>query len=144
MALTFSPARGMVLMCDFNTCFAPPEMTKKRPVIIVGEEMRGRIGTCLVVPTSTTAPDPVTGFHVQLDPQSLPSRLRGQHSWAKCDMVTTVARWRLDRVMNSKVNGRRQYVAHTVTASDLIAVQKGVLNALGLGSVGMALDESPA
>lgn len=140
MALLFSPKLGMVLICDFDSGFVPPEMTKKRPVIVVGEEMRGRVGTCLVVPTSTTEPDPQTAFHVQLDPLSLPSRLRGQRSWAKCDMVTTVACWRLDRVMNARVNGRRQYVTHRVTASDLVAVQKGVLYALGLASVRDALD----
>lgn len=143
MALTFSPKRGMLLICDFNTGFAPPEMTKKRPVIILGEEMRGRVGTCLVVPTSTTTPDPETDFHVQLDPLSLPSRLRGQVSWAKCDMVTTIACWRLDRVMNGKVGGRRQYVTHVITQADLVAVQKGVLYALGLASVRDALDAQP-
>jgi len=140
MALNFHPKRGMLLICDFTTGFNPPEMTKKRPVIVLGEGT-GLRGTCLVVPTSTKAPEPEEAIHVRLDPLSLPSRFRMQPTWAKCDMLTSVACWRLDRVMNGVVNGARQYVSHRVTDSDLVAVQRATLAALHLSSLGSALDE---
>lgn len=138
--LTFHPKRGMVLMCDFAG-FQAPEMTKRRPVVIVGEEGDGREGTCLVVPLSTRAPDPVRGFHHQLEPSSLPSRMRGNVTWAKCDMLTTVACHRLDRYMNGQdALGKRLYVTHLVTDVDMRAIRRGVLVALHLAALGDQVD----
>jgi len=131
----FHPKRGMVLICDFNG-FRAPEMTKKRPVVVVGEEGTGRVGTCVVVPLSSVAPNPVMGFHHRLDPSSLPTSMRRSPSWAKCDMITTVSRERLDRVMNGRdALGRRYFVTHRVTPADLRAIQRGILVALHMSAV---------
>ena len=125
----------MVLICDFSG-FRPPEMTKRRPVVVVGEEGTGRVGTCLVVPLSTVAPDPVMGFHHRLDPASLPTSMRGDLAWAKCDMVTAVACDRLDRVMNGRdALGKRYYVTHEVVPADLVAIRRGVLVALHMSAL---------
>lgn len=142
MAITFHPKLGMVLVCDFSG-FRPPEIVKKRPVVVVGEEQEGREDTCLVVPLSTVVPVPRAAFHHDMSPASLPSRLRAQVSWAKCDMVTTVACSRLDRYMNGQdALGKRLYVAHYVTRADRAAILRGVLAALHLSSLAAyVLDE---
>ena len=33
--LPFQPKPGMLLMCDFDTGFRPPEMVKVRPVVVI-------------------------------------------------------------------------------------------------------------
>ncbi len=131
----FHPKCGMVLLCDFSG-FRPPEMTKKRPAVIAGEEGAGRAGTCLVVPLSTVAPDPVMGFHHGLDRASLPTSMWNEVTWAKCDMVTTVASDRLDRVMNGRdALGKRYCVTHQVVSADLAAIRRGVLVALHMSAL---------
>ena len=35
MTLPYFPRRGEVLICDFDSGFLPPEMVKKRPVVVV-------------------------------------------------------------------------------------------------------------
>ena len=130
---------GMVLICDFSG-FRAPEMVKRRPVVVVGEEVVGRQGTCLIVPLSTTEPSPVTGFHVQLDPLSLPSRFRSKPNWVKADMITSVACDRLDRIMNGKDNfGKRQYVTHSVTPNDLLRIRRAILVGLHISHLASGL-----
>lgn len=124
----------MILMCDFSTGFREPEMVKVRPVIVLSPQRHNR-ETCVVVPLSTTQPDPIQGFHHKLESASLPERLRGATSWVKGDMITTVANWRLDRVRAGRSReGVRTYVAHKVTNVDWAAVQHAIAIALGLGN----------
>lgn len=133
MSLTFHPRPGMVLICDFNTGFKPPEMVKRRPVVVISPRPRRSTQLCTVVPLSTTAPKPVEPFHHRMDPHSLPGRLARKNTWAKCDMLATVSLERLDRVMVGKEpGGKRIYVADSVTAGDLEAIRRGVMIALGL------------
>ena len=48
-------------------------------------------------------------------------------------MVTTVSLERLDRVLIGRdANGKRQYVAHKVNAVDLLALERGLIQALCL------------
>ncbi len=132
MPLTFHPQVGVVLMCDFNTGFKPPEMVKLRPVVVISPRHRSD-NLCTVVPLSATAPNPVRKFHCRLDPRSLPGNLARTETWAKCDMVITVSLGRLDRVRTGKdANGKRIYVAHAVMPADLEAIRRGVLVALGI------------
>ena len=35
MPITFHPSPGTVLICDFTTGFQPPEMVKRRHVVVV-------------------------------------------------------------------------------------------------------------
>ena len=67
--------------------------------------------------------------------------MRRSVTWAKCDMLTTVACDRLDRYMNGKdALGRRLYVTHLVTDADMRAIRRGVLVALHLGALGDRID----
>lgn len=126
----------MVLMCNFDTGFRPPEMVKVRPVVVVSPQRHNGC-TCVVVPLSTTAPVHHSEIQHEIDPASLPSRLRkGGPTWAKCDMVITVGLERLDRVRDGRdAAGNRRYVAQAVTLADLLGIRRGILVALGLGAL---------
>ena len=132
MPLNFHPKTGAVLMCDFTTGFKPPEMTKRRPVVVISPRRRRSGRTCTVVPLSTAAPDPVLPFHHCMNPNSMPGSLANRRNWAKCDMATTVSLERLDRVFVGRSHGRRGYVAGMATPGDLEAIRRGVIYALGL------------
>lgn len=104
-------------------------MVKVRPVVVISPRRRsGQLVT--VVPLSSTAPVPVDPWHYNLPPGAYPPA-RGP-IWAKCDMVTTVALERLDRVKTS-VDGRRVYRTFQLADADLAAILAGVRAALGLG-----------
>lgn len=138
----FHPKRGMVPICDFGG-FRRPGMTKKRPVLVVGEEGTGRVGTCVVVPLGSVAPDPVMGYHHRLDPTSLPTGRRRSRSWAKCDMLTTVSCERLDRVLNGRdALGRRYCVTHRVSRADLAAIQRDILVAPHMSALALHVVDS--
>ena len=127
MSLTFHPAPGTIVICDFSTGFAAPEMIKVRPVVIVSPRFRRRADLCTVVPLSTTAPSPAEPYHHLLSVGAYPPA--GEKPvWVKCDMLATVALARLDRV---KV-GRREFATFTMPAADMLAIQRGILCALGL------------
>ena len=128
--LSFQPKPGMLLMCDF-TGLKAPEMIKTRPVVVVSPRRRTRPRLCTIVPLSTTAPNPVEPYHHRMNPQSLPVSFRKQDSWAKCDMLYTVALDRLDRV-KLRIGGKRAYRAPQVLVEDLDAIRRGVVEALGL------------
>lgn len=134
MALLFHPKQGTVLMCDFNTGFQPPEMVKRRPVVVVSPRRRtSELFT--VVALSTTPPEPVEPHHHEMDPTSLPGPLGKTKTWAKCDILVTVGLWRLDRVMvGKKPDGTRIYAAPQVTESDLRAIQRAVIAGLGIAT----------
>jgi len=135
MPITFKPSAGMVLICDFDTGFRPPEMVKVRPVVVVSPQ-RHNGETCTIVPLSTTSPGVITAVHHEMHGDSMPARLRKERVWAKCDMLTTVSLARLDRVRDGRdASGKRLYVAHSVTLDDLMAIRRGMLVALGLGSL---------
>ena len=133
MSLKFHPRPGTVLICDFGAGFRPPEMVKKRPVVVMSPRLRRSSGLCTVVPLSTAVPDPVERFHHRMDPESLPGDLGRMETWAKCDMATAVSLERLDRVrIGRDRRGRRIYVAEPVSAEDLAAIRRCVMFALGL------------
>ena len=130
MPINFNPRNGMVLICDFTTGFKPPEMVKRRPVVVIASRNDAKL--CTVVPLSTTPPVPVTSHHHRLDAVALPGKLHTKETWAKCDMLCTVSLERLDRVKVGKdANGKRLYSSMSVSKEDFKAIQKGVLHALG-------------
>lgn len=120
----------MLLMCDFQG-FVPPEMVKVRPVVVI---CRGRGSTLSVVPLSTIEPTPLEAWHYEMPVSSLPRSLRAERSWAKCDMLTCVGRWRLDRIRDFKCpqTGKRLYVAPTLPATDLEQIRAAIRHALQL------------
>ena len=133
MPLKFHPKPGTLLICDFNTGFKPPEMIKKRPVVIISPRPRRNIQLCTVIPLSTTEPSPVEAYHHLLRTESLPEKLSSKLTWAKCNVIATVALDRLDRIHIGQNNsGKRQYISPMIMPDDFQAIQHSVLIALGL------------
>ncbi len=118
-------------MCDFGTGFKPPEMVKTHPVVVMS---RRNDQLAIVVPLSATKPVKFEAWHCEMDPASLPESLRNVQCWAKVDMVTCVALWRLDRFKAGKcpTTGKRLYVAHNVTAADLAQIRQALRLVLSL------------
>ena len=139
MPINWHPRFGQILFCDFNTGFVEPEMVKpKRPVVVVSRSLRGRPqNLCTVVPLSTVKPDPVMYFHHQMNPHSLPERLRNQEAWAKCDMICQVSFKRLNQIQVGKDpnTGKRLYSSKTATKLDMTAIRAGILYALSMESL---------
>jgi len=133
MPLKFHPKPGMVLICDFTTGFQPPEIVKKRPVIVVSPRRRRGQQLCMVIPLSTKKPKPVEAHHHLISPHSLPDKLAQRETWAKCDIVATISLERLDRLYSGKDrSGKRRYESRIILPGDLQAIQRGILAALGL------------
>ena len=127
MALKYQPNVGTLWMCDFNTGFKPPEMIKRRPVVVIAPHPKRQIGLCTIVPLSTTTPVPVEAFHHRMDPHSLPGKLGTKETWAKCDMLYTVSLERLSRATK-----RGEAATLRVLDEDLDAIRDCVMVALGL------------
>jgi uncharacterized protein YifN (PemK superfamily) len=117
-------------MCDFSTGFVPPEMTKIRHVVVVSPRRRRRAGSCIVVPISTVAPNPVEGYHLRIPANTYRFFKKDTDVWAKGDMVSHVSLERLDRVL---CDGR--WSSPSVTAADLAAIHKLIWEALGSPSL---------
>lgn len=126
MPINFYPRAGQIFICDFSK-FQPPEMTKKRPVIIVSPRLPNRSEIVTIVPLSTTAPRHPVAYAVLLSKDYDPLNNQQKRVWAKCDMLLNVSRQRL----NSYKTARRKYVTPEVTGDDLRRVRQGVKSALG-------------
>lgn len=131
MPITFHPNPGTVLICDFATGFQPPEMVKRRHIVVMSPRRRHHSGLCLVVPFSTVMPYPIERFHHVIPIGAYPFFDPAKDTWAKGDMVTCVAFHRLDRVI---LNGR--YVTPRLRAEDFAAIQRAVLAALDIAALG--------
>lgn len=127
MSLKFFPRAGQIFVCDF-TSFTEPEMTKKRPVIVISPRLPHRSEIVTVVPISTTAPKHALPFVVKLSRNYHPSDDPTLPTWAKCDMVTNLA---LTRLSQFKI-GRRKYTYPTLNPEDLESVRQGVIHGLGM------------
>ena len=112
-------------MCDF-VGYVVPEMVKVRPVVVLARNRKNR-QLVTVVPLSTTAPTVLEDHHHELTANPLPGKA-GVRCWAKCDMVATVSRSRLDRVKGPK----RQYVVPALSAADFEAIRRAVAAGLDL------------
>ena len=107
-----------LVYCDFRGMIVP-EMTKKRPVVIVS--WRDRYKLCTVVPISTVTPSKIEDWHYKLSEKSLPTSLRSEECWAKCDMITSVSTSRLDRVRNGA-----QRANFFILQDDFAEIVKGI------------------
>ncbi len=125
MGITFWPQPGTVLMCDFNSNLEP-EIVKVRRVVVVSSV--GVRQVMVVVPISTTPSREIRPVHVKLTGRY---EFLARDVWAKCELVTHVARYRLDRVRYGEryLNGWQTRITH----DDLTAIRFGVLHAIGLG-----------
>ena len=134
MPIKYDPSAGTVLLCDFATGFRPPEMVKRRPVLVISPRLRHRRGLCTVVPLSTTPPDHPQAYHHELTlPIPPPAPWSERRVWAKADMLATVAFERLDLFRTPReANGRRRDVALRIAPDDLAAIRRCVAHAIGL------------
>ena len=123
----FHPKIGSVLMCTFGGDFSPPEMTKTRPVVILTPRRRASDSLYTVIPLSQTAPNNIAEYHHRLDPRSLPVHMRTRATFAKCDVIMTIAAARLYRVRAGDI-----FYSQKVIAADLDAIFQGVAKALRL------------
>lgn len=114
-------------MCDFTTGFVPPEMVKRRHVVVVSPRYRRHTGLCLVVPFSTVVPHEVEPHHVEIPPGRYDFFDPVKPAWAKADMLTCVSYGRLDRLL---LYGR--YAAPQLNPEDLMRIQRAVAEALQL------------
>jgi len=122
MTIDFHPRAGMVLICDYNTGFVPPEMVKIRRVVIVSEDDHNKYGLCTVVPLSTTPPIPEQRFHVRFEPRQYPFLHQESPTWAKCNMINTISTKRLDRI---RVDGR--YLSPRLENADLLRIYNAMI-----------------
>ena len=135
MPIQFPVAPGTVLLCDYDTGFRPPEMTKRRPVVVISPRLPHRDGLCTVVPLSGSPPLRELPYQCRLNlAEPLPPPFSYSVWWVKCDMLATVGFGRLDLFRTARdQTGRRKYVHPKVSPEDLARVRACVLSALGMG-----------
>lgn len=113
---------GDIVLCDFDG-FKPPEMVKRRSVVILTPHARTD-GLVTVVPLSANRPNYIRPWHWEVPAGVFPAN----HGpiWVKCDMLQTVATRRLSR----DGRGRFAFLPLRLDAADLRAVMMAVLSAL--------------
>mgnify|MGYP000636856461 CR=1 FL=1 len=127
MGLKFYPRAGQIFVGDF-TDLAVPEITKKRPIIVISPRLPYRSELVAVVPISTRPPVHDLPFVHKLSRNYTPWGDADLESWAKCDLVMNIA---LRRLSAFKI-GRRNYTYPTLDPEELKAVRRAVLAGLGL------------
>jgi uncharacterized protein YifN (PemK superfamily) len=132
--LPYNPHPKEVLRCDYSG-LVDPEMDKVRWVVVITPRHLNIKKLCTVVPLSTTAPHDPQPWHVRLDADPYPKGTPGIAVWAKCDMVMRVSYSRLTAYWDAKVDGRRNYVNLWVSDDEYRRIKRGVVYALGLGSL---------
>lgn len=137
MPLTFQPKPRTVVYCDFAG-YIKPEIVKRRPVVVLAVHKRNS-RLVAVVPLSTTKPDPVEAYHHRLRQNPLPDQ-QAVEVWAKCDMIAVVSIERLELIRTGRrlPDGRREYLVPKIGLDQFEAIRKGVVSALGLGSLFIA------
>ena len=130
MAITFSPRPGTVLLCDYGLGrgeHVPPEMTKRRPVVVLSRHSwRQRRSLVIVVPLSTAAPPEANELNVRIAAGSYAFLRPDVDSWAKCDCVSAVSIRRLDRLLR-----RRSYIEAHLRATDFADIVRATIHAVG-------------
>jgi mRNA interferase MazF len=104
------PVPGTIVRVDLSDGFRPPEMTKRRPAIILSPEIPGRPLMCTIVPLSTTPPKTVLAHHIEIGfNPPLPEPYNSPTAWLKGDIVLTVAFHRLRLLFDRWNGGQRVY-----------------------------------
>lgn len=134
MPLKFFPYPGSILRCDFQG-FKEPEMVKPRPVVVISARPeRANPKTCIIVSLSTTMPDPVHKFHLEvtLPGSELPERI-SQTCWVKGDMIYAVSLERLNLYrLGKNMERRRIYYYDRFDNKSLFEIRKTVAHVIGL------------
>jgi uncharacterized protein YifN (PemK superfamily) len=134
LTLSFQPKPRTVVYCDFAG-YIEPEIVKRRPVVVLSVHKRNS-KLVVVVPLSTTRPDPVETHHYRLLQNPLPNE-KATEVWAKCDMVAVVSIERLDLIRTGRrfPDGRREYVTPKIGLDPFNAIRRAVIFGLGLGAL---------
>ena len=132
MPLRYPPKPGQILICDFRG-YLEPEITKKRPVVVVSPRSRSdRI--CSVVPVTHSAPMPLMEYHYLLPPSSIP--IPGEEDrdqWVKCNLISTVSLDRLHYIgLGKDESGKRKYFYNRLENRCIEAIRDCVKFALGM------------
>jgi uncharacterized protein YifN (PemK superfamily) len=126
--LQHHPKAGEVVMCDFGKQVVPPEIPKRRPVVVITPRLPHRDSLAMVVPLSQTAPDHPQPFHVKLTQNPNPLKDNDDPVWVKCDLITNVSLRRLDRFQIDY----RKFTTGRVTKEELIQIRQAILAAIGM------------
>ncbi|WP_111734174.1 type II toxin-antitoxin system PemK/MazF family toxin [Roseovarius amoyensis] len=133
MTVVSHPAPGTIVRVDLSDGFRPPEMVKRRPVIVLSPPIKGRQQLCTVVPLSTAAPRTLLPHHMEIsfDPP-LPHPYQSPTAWLKGDIVLTVAFHRLRLLFDRKQSGQRVYDVRVLDPEVFEQVRNCVRAGLGL------------
>lgn len=135
MALRFHPKRGTIITCNFDQGVKAPEMVKRRPVVVLSPQIKGRQNLCTVVALSTTEPDVVHDYHCKITPmRPYPAPFDAGTMWVKGDMVYAAGFHRLDLIRSGKdYHGKRQYRTEVLPPNNMRRIEQCVLHGMGLG-----------
>jgi uncharacterized protein YifN (PemK superfamily) len=106
-----NPKKRQIIMCDFGSicveqdnkdcesayqktkCLRPPEMVKKRPVLVITARLPGCKNLITILPFSTTKPKYIQKWHYQLDKKYLPKSkwFHKKDCWVLTDRIYTVS-----------------------------------------------------
>lgn len=140
MALRFNPAKGSICICDFRNSIYP-EISKKRPVVVINSISSG---LSIVVPCSTTAPDPEKPWHykLQLD-KALPPPYTSLLQWVKCDLIMAVSHQRLQfPFIGRDLHGKRIYDQRILKREDFNNILNCIAMALALKGSNVLIDNN--
>lgn len=136
MSLEYAPKQGVIVICDFQSGFVPPEMVKRRPAIVISPQITARRGLCTIVPLSTAVPETKMPWHLELPKLRLPRPWDKGPNWVKADMIYAVSWTRLDLIrMGRDLKGRRIYYTTPLPYSDIQDVRRAVLSSLGIATL---------
>lgn len=127
------PPQGSILVCDFSG-FVEPEMTKRRPVVVVSRKIASRPNLCTIVPLSTSVPEVILPMHylLELDPP-LPSPYNARCHWVKGDMLYALRFERFYYLRTGKNSfGKRTYVYPVLSPEQLSRIQKCIMAGIGI------------
>ncbi|MDX2113746.1 MAG: type II toxin-antitoxin system PemK/MazF family toxin [Alphaproteobacteria bacterium] len=113
----------MVLMCDYQTGFVPPEMIKKRRVVVLSPKFINNRGLCTIAPISTSEPEREYPFHVKIEAGNYSFHSKRQPCWVKCDILSSVSYKRLDRIRIGN-----QFVAPRISHADFERIKAAAIH----------------
>jgi len=134
MPILYEQKPGTILLCDYGLGgFRPPEMVKRRPVVVVSKRKRQPTGLLTVVPLSTSEPLPLEAYHCRIALEVPLPGFAEQECWVKADMVATVAFARLDMFQTAREpSGKRKYLTRRVSTDQLEQIRSCSRAVLGI------------
>jgi mRNA interferase MazF len=133
MTITNHPCPGTIVRVDLSEGFRKPEMVKRRPCVILSPRLPGRDMLCTIVPLSTSKPNVIKPYHMQIAFNPLlPYPYDAPIMWLKGDIVLTVAFHRLRLLFSHREGGQRVYDARVLEADIFEQIRQCVRAGLGL------------